>query len=167
MMAGVVLAAAYLIYARESGAPETDDLRVWAVAMLILIGIGVASQIVIQIIFHIVYCVSIAVRETGMDDKEVERIVSSEMVDDEMDKLISLKSEHIGYVLVGVGFIAALIVIAVGHLVVYALHVLFGSFLVGSVAEGCVMVYLYERGVRNRWETGHHEQYPSPSFLCR
>lgn len=149
IVAGVILAVAYLIYAMGSGAPETDDLKRWAVAILIFIGIGVVLQIVIQIILQIVYSVSTAVRETGIDDKEIERIVSSEMYDDEMDKLINLKSAHIGYILVGVGFIAALIVIATGCPVIYALHILFGSYLASSVAEGLVAAYLYERGVHN------------------
>jgi hypothetical protein len=63
--------------------------------------------------------------------------------------IINLKSEHVGHILVGVGFLAALIVIATGYPVIYALHILFGSFLAGSVAEGLTTVYLYERGVHN------------------
>ena len=149
MAAGVALTIAYLIFAFGNSAPETNNLKGWAVAILILVGIGIASQIVIQVIFHIVFSVSIAIKETGMNDKEIERIVSSEMTDDEMDKLINLKSARIGYVLAGAGFVTALIVIALGHPVIYALHTLLGSFLTGFIAEGCTTVYLYERGVRN------------------
>ena len=149
MVAGVVLVVLYLIFALGNSAPETDDLKCWAAAILILVGIGVASQIVIQIISHIVYSISIATKETCLNDKEIQRIVSSEMADDEMGKLINLKSAHIGYIIVGIGFVAALVVIALGHPAVYALHALLGSFIAGSIAEGCATVYLYERGVHN------------------
>ena len=149
IVAGAVLAVAYLVFALGSSAPETENLKGWAVAILVLVGSGVASQIVIQVIFHIVYSASIAAKEAGLNDEEIMRVVSSEMADDEMDKLINLKSAHIGYICVGIGFVTALVMIALGHPVIYALHALLGSFLTGSLAESCVTVYLYERGVHN------------------
>jgi hypothetical protein len=68
---------------------------------------------------------------------------------DEMDKLISLKSVRVGYIVVGVGFITALFALAFGQPMIYFLNFLFGAFLVSSIAEGCAAVYQYERGVHN------------------
>jgi uncharacterized membrane protein len=149
IISGVILMIAYLAYAFGNNAPEADDLKGWAIAILVLVGIGVVSQIVIQIIFHILYSIAIAVKERDIGDEQIERILSSTVTEDEMDKLINLKSAHIGYICVGVGFIVALVALAFSQPVVYALHILLGSFLLGSFAEGCVTVYLYERGIRN------------------
>ena len=147
MIMGVLLAAAYIIYALSDSSPAPDDLKSWATAMLVFIGIGVAAVIVIQIIFHIALSIGIAVKEQGKDDKTMERIIASIVVEDERDKLISLKSSHIGSVFAGIGFVAALVALTFGTSVVTALHILFGMFSVGSLAEGIVSVYFYERGI--------------------
>ncbi|MDR1531874.1 MAG: hypothetical protein LBS62_06775 [Clostridiales bacterium] len=134
--AGILIIAAYAVYAFGERAPAPDDLKSWATAMLVFIGIGVAAVIVIQIIFHIVLAVGIAAKEQDCNGKEVERIISSSMVEDEREKLITLKSAHVGYICAGIGFIAALVALACGWSAVAALHILFGTSAVGSVAEG-------------------------------
>lgn len=153
MVAGVLLIAAYIIYALGKNAPLPEDLKAWAVTMLVFIGIGVATLILIQILFHVAISIGIAVKERDRDDKEVEkdvgRIISSSMVEDEMDKLINLKSAYVGYCCIGIGFILALMALALGVSTVLALHILFGTIFVGTIAEGGVSVYLYEKGVRN------------------
>jgi hypothetical protein len=152
MAAGLLFLAAYTVYAlgKNSPGPESpESLKSWALAILIFIGISVAASILIQILFHVAFSIDIAVKEGKCDDKKVERIVESSMVEDEMDKLINLKSVHIGYICAGIGFVAALAALAFGASAVFALHILFGSFAGGSFVEGGVSVYLYERGVRN------------------
>ena len=149
MVAGVLLVIAYTIYALGKASPAPDDLKTWAVAMLIFIGISVGIMIVIQILFHIGLAIGIAVKEKENDDKKVERIIESSMYEDERDKLINLKSSHIGAVCVGVGFVAGLIMLALGVSAVVALHIIAGAFAIGSIIEGCVSIYLDERGVRN------------------
>jgi hypothetical protein len=149
LIAGVMLVAAYAVYALGEHSPAPDNLKSWAIAMLAFIGIGVAVVIVVQIVFHIALAIGIAAKEQGRDDKEVERIISSSMVEDEREKLINLKSAHVGNVCAGIGFIAALAALALGMSAVVALHVLLGAFAVGSVIEGFVGVYFYEKGVRN------------------
>jgi len=145
--AGILFLAAYLVYALGKNSPAPENLKSWALTMLIFIGISVAVSVVIQILFHIAFSIGIAVKEGNA--REVERIVESSMVEDEMDKLINLKSVHIGYICAGIGFVAALAALAFGASAVFALHILFGSFAGGSFVEGGVSVYLYERGVRN------------------
>jgi hypothetical protein len=148
MATGILSIAGYVAYALGNNSQRTEtDLKAWAVLMLIFIGIAVAAQIVVQIIFHLALAVGIAAKEG--DEKRTERILESAMVEDEMDKLISLKSAHIGYICAGIGFVAALAAAAFGASGVSVLHILLGSFAAGSVIEGCVSVYLYERGVRN------------------
>jgi hypothetical protein len=152
MAAGLLLFAAYTVYAlgKNSPGPEgPESLQSWALVMLVFIGIAVAASIVIQILFHIAFSIGIAVKERESDDKKVERIIESSMVEDEMDKLINLKSGHIGYICAGIGFAAALAALAFGASAVFALHILFGSFAGGSLVEGGVNIYLYERGVSN------------------
>jgi hypothetical protein len=147
IITGVLIVTSYIIYALSDCSPAPEDLKSWATAMLVFIGIGVAAVIIIQIIFHIALSISIAVKEQGQNDKTVERIIASTVVEDERDKLISLKSSHIGSVFAGIGFVVALVALTFGTSVVTALHILFGTFSGGSLAEGIVSVYFYERGI--------------------
>jgi len=149
MAVGILLLVAYVIYALGSAAPVPEDLRAWALAILIYIGACVVVGIVIQIIFHIAMAIGISVKEKVEDDNEVERIMKVSMMEDERDKLINLKSAHIGYGFAGFGFVAGLIALALGMSTVVVLHIMTGAFAIGSIIEGCVSVYLNERGVRN------------------
>ncbi len=148
LAAGIASLFAYLMYALSSSAPNGEDLKSWAIVILVAIGIAVGIQIITHIVFHIAAAVSISVKEPNTDQKMVERIIESEMSDDERDTRITLKSSHIGYSCVGVGFIAALIALACGVLVVTALHILAGAYFTASLADGIASVVLYEKGVR-------------------
>ena len=103
MIAGTILIAAYSIYAFGKYAPAPEDLKSWAVSMLVFIWIGVAAVIVILILFHVAFAIGLAAREHAQGRAPV----------------------------------------------VAALHIPFGSLAVGSLAEGIVSVYYYERGIRN------------------
>jgi len=149
MGVGILLLAAYIVYALGNASPAPEDLKSWALAILLYIGVCIAAGIVIQIIFHIVLAIGISVDEKDHDDKKVERIIKSSMFEDERDKLISLKSSHIGYGFAGFGFVAGLIALALGILPIVVLHIMAGAFAVGSIIEGSVSVYLNEKGVRN------------------
>lgn len=147
MIVGVALVIAYIIYALGKSAPSSGDIKSWAIAMLIFIGIGIVASIIIVILFQILSAIGIAIKEREKDDEEVERIISSSMVEDERDKIISLKSNFIGYCFAGFGFVAALVALAFGMTYLFALHVAMGAFVVGSLAEGIVSIVYYERGV--------------------
>lgn len=149
MITGIVLFISYAVYAFQKYSQGITEIKFWAVAMLVFIGIGVAGAIVIQIIFHIVYAIGIAVKERDQSDRDVERMIAASVVEDERDKLINLKSAHIGYIIAGIGFISALISLALGSSEIFALHLVFGTFAIGSFVEGGISVYLYERGVHN------------------
>jgi hypothetical protein len=88
---GVLILAAYCLWAlgkARLGVAAPDDLKFWAGAMLVFIGIGVGASIVIQIVFHILLSVGIAVkkqvRNGKCDDKDVEKEIKLEMVEDEI-----------------------------------------------------------------------------------
>ncbi|MCL2058765.1 MAG: hypothetical protein FWH01_06850 [Oscillospiraceae bacterium] len=61
--AGIALMVAYIIYARGAKAPAAVDVKAWAVALLVFIGIGVGAQIVLQVLFHIALAIGLAAKE--------------------------------------------------------------------------------------------------------
>lgn len=156
LVIGILLMAAYGIYAAgkvNSGAASMDDLKFWASSMLLFIGIGVAAMIVMHIILSILLSIGKAIRqtvETGKtDDKAIEKSLQLDMVEDEMDKLISLKSMRVGYAIGGLGFIAALISLVMGSPSGVMLNIMFGSFFAGSLIESLAQLVYYRRGIKN------------------
>jgi len=143
---GILTAAGYVIYAASGTAPKVGDLKAWAVVMLAALGIAVGVQIVTQIIFHVAVSIRITVKEGDMDGKAAERIIKSELREDERDKKISLKASHIGYSCVGIGFIAALVALAFGAAALTALHILLGSGFAAAFVDGATSIFLYEKG---------------------
>ena len=148
MGVGILLLVVYALYALGGAAPAADDLKSWAIAMLVYVGACIVAGIIVQIAFHIALALGIAVKEKDCDEKNVERIIKSSMLEDERYELISLKSANISYNCAGFGFVAGLIALAAGLSAVVVLHIVAGAFVMGSLAEGCVSVYLNERGVR-------------------
>jgi uncharacterized BrkB/YihY/UPF0761 family membrane protein len=156
IITGILVIAAYCIYAfgrYQSGAVDANDLEFWARTMLIFIGIGIAFTIVIMIVFHIFMSIGIAVQKKILDeqydDKAIEKSIDAAMVEDEMDKLIELKSMRIGFAIAGIGFIAGLVSLVVGYSAAVMLNILFLSFSVGTILEGFAQLYFYRRGVTN------------------
>jgi hypothetical protein len=156
IITGTLVLAAYCIYAfgrDHSVALARGELKFWATSMLIFIGVGIVASIIIQIIFHILLSVSIAVtkkiQDQNCEDKEIERSIGAEMVEDEMDRLIELRSTRVGFILAGIGFVAALVLLALGYSPVVMLNVVFFSFSGGSLLEGFAQLFFYRRGLHN------------------
>lgn len=156
IISGIILLATYCIYAftrvsLEMVAP--DDLKFWATTMLIFIGIGIVSTIIIQIVFHILLSIAIAVKKQVMgekcDDKEIEKTIDLEMVEDEMDKLIELKSMRVSFIIAGIGFVSALLSMVFYSSAAVLLNIIFLSFCVGAIAEGITRLYFYRKGIKN------------------
>lgn len=130
-----------------------DDMKFWAGTMLMFIGIGIAAAIKIQIVFHILLSVSIAVeqkvKEGRYDDKEIEKTIEAEMVTDEMNKLIELKSMRISFIVIGAGFVTALLSAVLGYSPAVMINIVFVSFGAGSLFEGVTQLYFYRRGIKN------------------
>lgn len=154
MITGAIVLVAYCIEAfglYQSGLVAASDLKLWAMTMLKYFGISVIAAIVIQIVFHIVFSVSIAVNETIREgkaaEKEIGKKIEREMVEDERDKLIGLKSSMLGFILAGIGFVSGLITLALGSSPVLMLNILFLAFSAGTLVEGFAQIYFYRKGV--------------------
>ena len=156
IVTGALVLAAYCIYAfgqYQSGTVVPGDLKFWARTILIFIGIGIAASIVIQIVFHILLSIATAVKrkilDENIDDKEIEKSIEAEMVEDEMDKLIDLKSTRISFIFAGIGFVAALLSLIFNYPPEVMLNIMFISFSIGSLFEGFTQLYFYRKGIRN------------------
>jgi len=154
LISGISVIAAYCLHTFsrfQSGAVDPNDLKFWAGSMLIFIGIGVVVSIIIQIVFHILMSIGIAVKKKieneKCDDKDIEKTIDAEMVEDEMDKLIELKSMQVGFAIAGVGFVAGLVSLVMGYSAVLMLNIFFLSFSAGAIIEGFTQLYFYRKGV--------------------
>ena len=66
ILAGIAVLIAYGIFVStkvSAGEAAADDLKFWAGTMLLFVIIGIIANIVIQIVFHILLSISIAVRD--------------------------------------------------------------------------------------------------------
>jgi hypothetical protein len=154
IITGMLILAAYCIYSFgkvQSGATAPEDLKFWAGNILIFIGIGIVATIIIQIVFHILLSIAIAVKEKVRDenqsDQEIDKTIKAETVEDEMDKLIELKSNRVGSFLAGAGFIAALVAVLFSSSAVMMLNIIFVSFSAGTILEGFAQLYYYRKGI--------------------
>jgi hypothetical protein len=154
ILSGIAILTAYCITAwgsYRSGEIATDNLRAWAGLILTFIGIGIVATIIIQIVFHILLSISVAVskkiQNEKFDDKEIEKQIGAEMIEDEMDRLIELKSLRVGAFVAGLGFVAGLVSLLLNHPPALMLNIFFLSFLGGSILEGFAQLFLYVRGV--------------------
>ena len=126
-----------------------NDYVYWARKMLLFILIGILINIVLHIVFHIYLSINLSVKQGTKDNKEINRKLELEMVEDEMDKLIELKSLRVGYIVVSIGFISALAYLAFGSSLVIGLNIMYLSFYIGSFVEGLTNLFFYFRGIRN------------------
>ena len=153
---GIFVLAAYCLYAfnpTRLASIAQGDLKQWATTMLVFIGIGVGFTIIIQIVFHILFSISVAVQEkirnNDTDDIAIENNIKLEMVEDERDRLIELKSNRVGFTVAGLGFVAALVSLVLNYSPAVMLNLLFISFSFGSLCEGFAQLFYYRRGVVN------------------
>jgi hypothetical protein len=149
LVSGILVLAAYCIHVFAQSGMVDASLKDWAVTMLIFIGIGVGVAIVIQIIFHIIFAASIAIKEKDCDDKKINQAMEIDTVEDEMVKLIELKSSKAGYVIAGLGFVAGLVSLVLNASPSVMLNIFFISCGVGSIIEGVSGLYYYRKGVAN------------------
>jgi hypothetical protein len=163
VVSGIILFISYcvLILPKYQIAENSSDLKFWAISILSFIGVSIVVNIIIQIIFHILLSVSIAVKEqvkneiekeitgTKSNEKTMENVIDKkikmEMIEDERDKMIELKSLRVGYYISGVGIIASIFVLVIGLTPAIMLNVLFLSVMLGAIVEGIVQYYFYSK----------------------
>jgi hypothetical protein len=147
--AATIVLAGYIFYALGNSAPPADDMKGWALAILIFIGISVVAQIVVQIMTHVAFAASVAAKEK--DKNTIKRMIESEMAEDEMDERITLKASHIGYGCIGVGFVIILFLLVFAEIsAALLLNLILMMFFSAVLIDGIVSIYLYERGDSGR-----------------
>jgi len=154
ILSGIAILVVYLFYVSSSyqaNLLSMNELKSWAQIMLIFIGLGIAMAIVVQIIFHILFSIGLAVKQSinngNCSDQEIEKTIQMEMVEDEMGKLIELKSMRVSYIAAGIGFVTSLFYLVFDYPVVVTLNILFVSFFIGGILDSFTQLYYYTRGV--------------------
>jgi len=155
MATTAVTLAAYCVYALarlRSGALDPGDLRSWALAILVFVGVLVIASIVIQVVFHVLLSAVMAAKAVKAGepcDREVEESIEASMVDDEMVKLIEMKASRWGFACSGVGFVVALSAAALGAGAAATLSILFLSFGASALVDGAAQLRHFRKGVGN------------------
>lgn len=156
MITWILILLAYCTYTfrqYQLGVIATDDMQSWSTTVLVFIGIGIVAGIIIQIIFHILLSVAATVHEKNRHgtyhNKEIQKTIESDMVTDEMNQLIELKSMRINFIIVGIGFVTALISQILNYSSSIMIHIIFISFIIGSLAGEWTQLYFYRKGLNN------------------
>jgi len=110
-----------------------EELRFWAVATLIFIGIMVILKIISYIIFTILH--AIATREY------------EEIDTDELEKLIELKATRNAYMVFLAGFILSLVTLIIGMPVMVMFSSLIGAFTLAAMSADISQLYYYRKGI--------------------
>ncbi|MCL2806880.1 MAG: hypothetical protein FWD27_01740 [Coriobacteriia bacterium] len=149
LAAGIATVFAYTLYVCIVSTPATEDIAHWAILMLIFIIIGVVLQVIAQILIYVLFSIKEEVEENVSGSKRHKLFLQTSFIEDERDRLISLKAIRIGYACAGTGLFVALVALACGAPFVAALHIIVGAGALGSLIEGCASIYFHERGISN------------------
>jgi hypothetical protein len=154
MVTSALLLAAYGIYVFgrvQAGLAMATDIKFWAGTMLVFVGINIAANIVIQIVFHILLAVSYGVRQHketgGCDEAAIDKQLQSETTEDEMDKMISLKSSRVAFIVAGIGFVAGLAAVMFGAGASALINAVYIGFSLGTIVESIAQMHFYRKGV--------------------
>ncbi len=137
IFSGLLITAifAWTVYQRhlDGRIDLTDDFQQWGILFLIYAGISIVARIIIYIVFSIINAI------VTRSDKIPE--------EDERDKLIKLKATRNSHYSFSVGFMAAIILLAIG----FAPYTLFIVFVISGVVSEIIdngsQMYYYRKGV--------------------
>ena len=121
-----------------SGMSTDALLKFWAIRVLWFIPISIAMRIVVTIIYTIFNSIANEVKGNEPDDVNLV---------DERDKLIELKTTQISLVVFSIGFVTALLNLALGNSVNYFFIYLLGFGVLSEVFSSVFTVYYYRKGV--------------------
>ena len=143
-----LILVAYAVYAFPRLSIE-GSLRPWAGVMLTFVGISILASVVIQVLFHVIFSIRVSVKEAvknpSPNGEGIEDALQQELVEDERDKLIELKSTRAGSVTTGVGLIAGLVALLLDFSPAVMLNIIFISFFLGMIAESIANLILYQK----------------------
>ncbi len=124
----------YVYYKYIAGNPGVlSDLRFLGKSFMIMVPVAIGAQIIIQIVFAMVYKI------VGNEDIDP--------IDDERDKLIELKAIKISHYIFIMGFMLAMGCLAFGLKPWVMIVVLIASGFVASVVNEILRLWYYRKGV--------------------
>lgn len=115
-----------------------ETLQFWAIAILIFIPASIVARIIIMIIFAIGDNIAAEIKGEEVDDYDIV---------DERDKLIELRSTRVSLIIFSLGFILALVTLAIelNPTVFFVLMIGFGFL--SDIASEAAKLISYSRGV--------------------
>ena len=126
---------AWIVYQRhlQGRVDLTDDFQAWGKLFLVYAGVSVVARIIIYIIFHIINAIATRVEKIPAEDER-----------DKLIKLKALRNSHYSFV---VGFMVAIIALAIG-LPTYSIFIVFViSGVISELIDNGSQIYYYRRGV--------------------
>jgi hypothetical protein len=162
-ISGLLILVSYCIYGvtkyQAVGEGLLTDLKFWATLMLVTIGLGIAIMMVIQLVLHIYLAISSEVK------KEISKRIAGDKTcagltmscddldvmdkEDEMDKLITLKSSKYSFGVIGFGFVVSLVTLYYHLPPAVMLNTIFVSLMVASLIEGLLQLRFYRNGIHH------------------
>lgn len=119
---------------RQGDLNSGDVFRLAAIAIIASIVLNIAGNILTNIVIHIIHAIQ------TQSDKEVR------LIEDERDKLISLKGAQVSYVAFSLGVLASMLAFVLGQpaLVMFCLIIFFS--LLAEICGDLAQFYYYSRG---------------------
>jgi len=117
----------------EEGLESTETFRYWGSFVLVLTLVSIFAHIVISIVFNIVYRATTGEKEPGFAD--------------ELDKLIELKANRIGFFIFILGFLLAMGSLVIEQPVRVMFVILIVSGFISDVTGSVTKLYHYRKGV--------------------
>lgn len=136
LLSTILVFGAYGLYIWQGFRDRTLDALTppsyWATTILILVGVGIVVSVVLLIAFYIVHTI-----QTRKEEPDIT---------DEMDKVIELKAVRNAYYFFMLGFLVALVTVALGQplFVMFNVFVLF--LFLSQAAWVLTTLYFYRRG---------------------
>lgn len=137
IFSGLLITAifAWAVYQRQlDGRIDlTEDFQQWGIIFLIYTGLSIVARIIIYIIFHIIN--TIVTRKEKIPKE------------DERDKIIKLKATRNSHYTFSIGFMTAIIYLALGFApyIIFVVFVISG--LIAEIIDNGSQIYYYRKGV--------------------
>ena len=137
LVSGVIVFALYAYFTRQmyqAGAFEGPDAGAQiGMSVLWLVFGGIVVHIIAQIVFSTAHAI-------------IAREAKPSPVVDERDRLIELRALRVAYYIIAMGFVGAMIGLALGQTYFATFNIIVFSFFAASLVEGLVQLFLYRRG---------------------
>lgn len=134
----LVISVPYFIYILDRYNSETftteEEIKFWAIALLVLIPIRIVAEILVHIAFAIVHAIV-----TG--EEELPEVT------DERDEIIDLKANRNAYYFMSIGILSTAVVAALGGSVALLFITLMVAGFFSELVSVMSQIFYYRRGV--------------------